>query len=397
MFGRLSNLSSMKVPELQTELKSRGLDHQGLKAVFIERLEEALQVDSGATSSQSNMEIDPLATSTQVDNAEATCSTAAQDVNANHFGATTCSCNQEIRDLKAEIENLKKIVQTFRANSSHHSADMQIEIERLKRENEALIITTTVLSSTINNCRSTTTETTTRSTPIIVSDNDTISSTEISQPKKSGQKKPKQNVDENPKQTKQKKPNLNEGARISDERQDTSRSKQRGEVLIVGDSLLKDLQGHRMSKNGNVKVYSFSGSKTEDLHDHLKPLFRRHPIAEKLILHVGTNSLKDNRRNPRAVAEEIVDLAREVSFQQPDIEMCAISSVVSRTDDGELDQMIPDVNKILQKFCRQNDWNFIDNSGINSDHLNRSKLHLNKSGSALLARHFISFVRGEGN
>ena len=184
MFGRLSNLSSMKVPELQTELKSRGLDHQGLKAVLIERLEEALQVDSGATSSQSNMEIDPLATSTQVDNAEATCNTAAQDVNANHFGATTCSCNQEIRDLKAEIENLKKIVQTFRANSSHHSADMQIEIERLKRENEALITTITVLSSTINNCRSTTTETTARSTPIIVSDNDTISSTEISQPKK---------------------------------------------------------------------------------------------------------------------------------------------------------------------------------------------------------------------
>ena len=151
-----------------------------------------------------------------------------------------------------------------------------------------------------------------------------------------------------------------------------------------------------MSKNGNVKVYSFSGSKTEDLHDHLKPLFRRHPNAEKLILHVGTNSLKDNRRNPRVVAEEIVDLARGVSFQQPDIEI-AISSVVSRTDDGELDQMIPDVNKILQKFCRQNDWNFIDNSGINADHLNRSKLHLNKSGSALLARHFISFVRGEGN
>ena len=91
-----------------------------------------------------------------------------------------------------------------------------------------------------------------------------------------------------------------------------------------------------------------------------------------------------------------MDLARRVSFQQPDIEI-AISSVVSRTDDGELDQMIPDVNKILQKFCRQNDWNFIDNSGINADHLNRSKLHLNKSGSALLARHFISFVRGEGN
>lgn len=89
-----------------------------------------------------------------------------------------------------------------------------------------------------------------------------------------------------------------------------------------------------------------------------------------------------------------MDLAREVSSKHPDIEI-AVSSIVCRADDENLNSMIPTVNKTLQKFCRQNGWAFIDNSSLNSEHLNLSKLHLNRTGTTMLASHFISFIRGE--
>ena len=56
---------------------------------------------------------------------------------------------------------------------------------------------------------------------------------------------------------------------------------------------------------------------------------------------------------------------------------------------------VKEVNKILRKFCRQNEWGFIDHNNITTDqHLNRSRLHLNRSGTSLLSQNFISYING---
>jgi hypothetical protein len=52
-----------------------------------------------------------------------------------------------------------------------------------------------------------------------------------------------------------------------------------------------------------VAVKSFSGSKIEDMKDYLKPLNRRKP--DKIILHIGTNNLKDSSATPQQLAEGI--------------------------------------------------------------------------------------------
>ena len=61
-------------------------------------------------------------------------------------------------------------------------------------------------------------------------------------------------------------------------------------VMIAGDSVLKHLQGHKIPRNSRVKVSSFPGCTTEDMHDFIKPLLRKNP--DETILHVGTNSLR---------------------------------------------------------------------------------------------------------
>ena len=48
-----------------------------------------------------------------------------------------------------------------------------------------------------------------------------------------------------------------------------------------------------MSKDNNkVRVSTFPGCTTKDMRDHIKPIIRKKP--DQLIIHVGTNSLRDS-------------------------------------------------------------------------------------------------------
>ena len=66
-----------------------------------------------------------------------------------------------------------------------------------------------------------------------------------------------------------------------------------------------------------------------------------------------------------------------------------ISSLTTRTDHMELHQKVKEVNNILFSH----NLNIINNSKVKSHHLNRSKLHLNKSDNATLAHNFRMKIR----
>ena len=79
-------------------------------------------------------------------------------------------------------------------------------------------------------------------------------------------------------------------------------------VVIAGNSLVKNVQGWRVSKGMKVKtlVKAFPGASFEDMFDYIKPTIKHHP--EEIILHVRTNDLKNS--DSRKVAERI-DLSRK--------------------------------------------------------------------------------------
>ena len=58
-----------------------------------------------------------------------------------------------------------------------------------------------------------------------------------------------------------------------------------------------------------------------------------------------------------------------------------ISSIIKRKD-----PKIIETNKQLKQICSQRKWKFVDNDRVDDSCLNSSKLHLNKKGSAYLAR-----------
>ena len=161
-------------------------------------------------------------------------------------------------------------------------------------------------------------------------------------------------------------------------------------IIIAGDSIIKHLQGRKMTKQHNVRVNSFPGATVEDMKDYVKPLLRRK--CDKFIVHAGTNSL--HIFEAREVAEQIVDLAQEISASHPDVQV-VVSGLTTRTDKNNLKEKIPEVNKILQSFCHQREWEFISNSNIPSSSLNASGIHLNETGTKQLARNLIASIGGD--
>ena len=68
------------------------------------------------------------------------------------------------------------------------------------------------------------------------------------------------------------------------------------------------------------------------------------------------------------------------------------SSIINREDE-DLKDKINSVNNILKNYCNSADMEFLDNSNIDGSCLNRGKLHLNRKGTAALAKNLYRFVR----
>ena len=62
------------------------------------------------------------------------------------------------------------------------------------------------------------------------------------------------------------------------------------------------------------------------------------------------------------------------------------SGIVARGDINKED--IVSTNNRLEKYCKGNEFFFIDNSNIDASCLNKSKLHLNRKGTSYLANNF---------
>ena len=160
-------------------------------------------------------------------------------------------------------------------------------------------------------------------------------------------------------------------------------------AIIAGDSMVKHLNGYKMStRNLKIQVSTFPGCSTLDMEDYLKPIIRKKP--DKLVIHVGTNSLRETE-TPEKCADEIANLAKQVINACPQTTV-ALSSIVTRSDDKFLAAKAIEVNLHLKQACHQNHWSFIDHSNIKPTHLNRSGIHLNKAGTLLMARNFTSNI-----
>ena len=147
-------------------------------------------------------------------------------------------------------------------------------------------------------------------------------------------------------------------------------------ITLIGDSMIKNIQGHRMkqgmSSGDKVFVRCFAGAKTECMNDYIKPSLKYYP--DVVVLHVGTNDLRGTK-TPEEIGEDILTIARKIKTPNNEV---IISSVIFRNEGS-------DVNKCLKLKCDQTSFLFCDNSNISGNCLNGGGLDLNPKGTITLA------------
>lgn len=154
-------------------------------------------------------------------------------------------------------------------------------------------------------------------------------------------------------------------------------------AAIVGDSMIKFIDARKLRNSTNMKiaVKTFPGAKTEDMMHYVKPTLNKQP--SQLIIHVGTNDLTS--KSPKDIVTSIAALGDAIKTQDPKIDL-TFSEVITRNDEKALGDKVNLVNERLEKLCTQRNWGFINHKNIKNIHLNGSALHLNRQGSATLAK-----------
>ena len=157
---------------------------------------------------------------------------------------------------------------------------------------------------------------------------------------------------------------------------------------ILGDSMVKNLKGWEMSKklkNAKVYVRHFAGAKVRCMKYHIKPTLREKP--DHIVLHVGTNDLVSDRP-PDLIAKSIVHVASSMKNENHDV---TVSHIITRTD--HFKEKANEVNDYLGKLCMNRNIYLIDHSKtLKTQHLNGSKLHLNRRGAPILQNTLCKFL-----
>ena len=306
-----------------------------------------------------------------------------------------CCCTR----LSEELLNIREAIQMLSAGPSHDAC--RSDMDGVMDELQQLRLT---LSDKENVIRSLEEENKSFKLALSLLSKE-IASTESKTPATSGQNKEETDNEESvvwvpaskPKKKKKKKTqNKNQKDDHQPVESQTGKkghvSKHQKHVLVLGDSVVKNVDGWRIGRSTKTRttVKSFSGATVSDCYHYFKPPLESDP--DQIIVHVGTNDLKT--QSARSTAESIVDLTNWCSVECPSAKI-AVSELTTRQDQECLDRKVSEVNKILKKFCHQNGWQFLSHPNIDSSSLNRSKLHLNKKGVGLIASNIIKFINND--
>ena len=121
--------------------------------------------------------------------------------------------------------------------------------------------------------------------------------------------------------------------------------------------------------------------------DYVKPAMRKKPKA--LVIHTGTNDIQQEI-NTMKMVKKLVKVIKEIdSEKETEIKF---SGLIQREDHDFRDQ-IEEINVKLKRYCESKGYRFVENSNIDGGFLNRSKLHLNKKGTALLSRNIANVLK----
>ena len=159
-------------------------------------------------------------------------------------------------------------------------------------------------------------------------------------------------------------------------------------VVLIGDSIIKNIVPQKLTRK---KVYKFTypGRTVEEIDQEFRNKCSN-TEASHVIIHCGTNNMTTDTANE--CASKIEQLCSTVKMIYPNAKI-GVSGLTERNDVSIHDKLL-EVNSKIKEMCALNKYSFIHHVNIDRSCLNKSKIHLNAKGSALLAASFINFIRG---
>ena len=154
--------------------------------------------------------------------------------------------------------------------------------------------------------------------------------------------------------------------------------------------MVKILNGFLLTRKLNhkclVKVRPFNSAKVRCMHDHAKPTVRDFDL-DHIILHCETNGLNSDGTSSQ-IAREIIDLAL---WLKSDKNKISISLLTPRSN--KLNNKASEMNNRVINMCSHRNIVYINHSSsIQQNHINESKVHLNRNGTINFGNTFSMFL-----
>ena len=160
-------------------------------------------------------------------------------------------------------------------------------------------------------------------------------------------------------------------------------------VLVVGDSMINNVDERQLGKRYQTKVRSFSGATTTDLEDYLKPLLRKKP--DKIILVVGTNDIQ--HRPVADILKNIKRLMEQISESLPDCHVVISEIIKRKMKNGDENQAIAKKINEFNKSLKSMNVDILQQQNILVEHLGMRGLHLNVQGNFQLTKNLNEKIR----
>ena len=87
------------------------------------------------------------------------------------------------------------------------------------------------------------------------------------------------------------------------------KSTSKKDITIVGDSMIKHVNGREVSKDDSVKIRCYAGATIDDIIDHLKPTTRKKP--DMIVIHTGTNDIQ-NKFNTLQKVRKVITAIKKI-------------------------------------------------------------------------------------
>ena len=181
-----------------------------------------------------------------------------------------------------------------------------------------------------------------------------------------------------------KEPQIRNSDNVNDDAVEISNKKSRN-VVIIGDSMLNNINGKGLSKSKKVDVLNIPGATSANIVDKIDDVLQGKP--ESSIVHVGTN----DQTNNVYLLSNVKKIVNKVKNTSPDT-VLSFSNI--KGDKRNLEKMRADTNSRLKNFCNQKNIHLILKDNIKEEHLGIKKLHLNRKNNSIFAKNLLNVIEG---